>query len=98
MAKKVKKAKKPPAEKPKLNPNQEAFCRHYAQGEGTFGNATLSYAMAYEIELGDLTLHDKNGNIFVEKEYKDNYRVCAVSGSRLLTNVDVQERITKLLN
>jgi hypothetical protein len=98
MAKKVKKAEKPPAEKPKLNPQQEAFCRYYAQGEGTFGNATLSYSAAYEIELGDLTWHDKDGNLRVHKDFVGDYHVCSVNGARLLRNADVQERINVLLN
>jgi hypothetical protein len=95
MAKKAAKAK---PEKPKLNPKQEAFCRYYAQGQGTFGNATLSYAAAYDIDLGDLTWHDKNGNLIVQREYKGDYHTCSVNGNKLLRKTEIQERITKLLN
>ena len=85
-------------EKPVLNPKQEAFCRYYAQGEGTFGNATLSYAAAYEIELGDLTRHDMVGNMIVPKQYKLAHNTCAVNGTRLLRNAHIQERVNTLLN
>jgi hypothetical protein len=98
MAKKVKTAEKPPSEKPNLNPNQEAFCRYYAQGEGTFGNATLSYAAAYEFELGDLSFTDKDGNISVHPDFAGDYHTCSVNGNKLLRKTEVQERITKLLN
>src|SRR5688572_8117059 len=94
----AKKAVKPKPEKPKLNPKQEAFCRYYAQGEGTFGNATLSYSAAYEVELGDLSWTDKDGNIKVHKDYIGDYHTCSVNGGRLLRNADVQERVTVLLN
>jgi len=81
-----------------LNPRQELFCRYYAQGEGTFGNATLSYAAAYEIELGDLSKFDKNGVLVVGKEYQADYNNCSTSASRLLRNVKMQARVTVLLN
>lgn len=83
-----KKAQK--AEKPKLNPKQEAFCRYYAQGEGTFGNATLSYAAAYDYHL-DAEADEDDGDSSARN-------VCAVEGARLLRNPHVQERVTKLLN
>ena len=50
------------------NKRREFFCRYYAQGEGTFGNATLSYAAAYDIELGDLSRYDKLGNLIIPRE------------------------------
>lgn len=81
-----------------LNPKHEAFCRYYAQGEGTFGNATLSYAAAYEIELGDLSRFDKNGVLVVGKEFQADYNNCSTSASRLLRNVKIQARVTVLLN
>jgi hypothetical protein len=57
------KKKAKPALEPEtdLNAKRELFCRYYAQGGGTFGNATASYAEAYEIEIGDTSLVDKNG-------------------------------------
>jgi hypothetical protein len=92
------KKKKDPKAEPGLNPNQELFCRYYAQGEGTFGNATLSYAAAYEIGLGDPTLVDKDGNPLSAKLYPEEYNTCSANGSRLLRNDKVQERIRVLLN
>lgn len=86
------------AAKPKLNPKQEAFCRHYAKGEGTFGNATLSYSAAYDIDIGDLSRRDMVGNTIVGREFKDEYQTCSVNGARLLRNAKVQARITELLN
>lgn len=80
------------------NAKRELFCRYYAQGDGTFGNATLSYAAAYEIELGDTTLTDKLGNLLAAKFYPQEYHTCSSSGSRLLRNDKIQERITVLLN
>src|SRR4051794_12118579 len=81
-----------------LNPKQEAFCRYYTQASNTFGNATLSYAEAYEYDLGDLERYDKDGNLVVEKEYKGDYGVCSSNGHRLLRNDKVQARVTVLLN
>jgi hypothetical protein len=91
-------AKEKEKEAAELNAKRELFCRYYAQGEGTFGNATLSYSAAYEIELGDLTWHDKDGNLRVHRDYAAGYHVCSVNGARLLRNADVQSRITVLLN
>ncbi len=36
------------------NKKRELFCQYYAKGDGTFGNATLAYSAAYEIELSVL--------------------------------------------
>jgi hypothetical protein len=99
MAKKEKKAEKAEQEAAELdNQRRELFCRYYAQGEGTFGNATLSYAEAYEYELGDINLVDKNGNPIIHRDYEGSYYTCAVNGSKLLKNAKVQERINVLLN
>ncbi len=81
-----------------LNPRQELFCRYYAQGEGTFGNATLSYAAAYEIDLGDLSQRDKLGNVIVPRDTIPVYNTCSANGSRLLRHDKVQARVTVLLN
>src|ERR1051325_9798923 len=94
----AKKGKKPKAEKPALNPKQELFCRYYAQGEGTFGNATLSYAAAYDYDLGDTTVIDEDGNPLIQKPYKTSYHTCSVNGNKLLRNAEVKERITVLYN
>src|SRR5215204_1187575 len=100
----AKKATTPKPEKPKLNPKQEAFCRYYAQGEGTFGNATLSYAAAYDYDLDSEPEQDQddedeeNGEEPFETGYDSARNVCAVEGARLLRNPNCQERINVLLN
>ncbi len=80
------------------NKRRELFCRYYAQGEGTFGNATLSYAAAYDVEIGDLRLYDKNGNLLVPKDHIPAYNICSASGSRLLRDEKVQARLVVLRN
>lgn len=80
------------------NARRELFCQYYAKGEGTFGNATLSYSAAYEIELGDVTKLDKHGNVVVERDYTGSYNTCSVNGTRLLRIAHVQQRVTALLN
>jgi hypothetical protein len=37
-----------------LKPQQELFCRYYTQDFSLCGNATLSYAEAYEYKLDEL--------------------------------------------
>ena len=81
-----------------LNVKRELFCWHYAKGEGTFGNATLSYAATYDIELGGIWLRDKDGNPRPDAKYEGPYAVCSSNGSRLLRNAEVQARIGVLLN
>src|SRR5215204_6474040 len=99
----AKKAEKPKPEKPKLNPKQEAFCRYYAQGEGTFGNATESYAAAYGYDLDPADEDDEHEDDGENEEgddieYDGARNVCAVEGARLLRNPNCQERINVLLN
>lgn len=71
-----------------LNPKQEEFCQNYINNEETFSNATLSYAVAYEI---DAFLHGT-------EDQKANYFTCAVSASRLLKNDKIRSRLVDLLN
>jgi hypothetical protein len=40
-----------------LNPQCELFCRYYTQNEKLFGNATHSYAEAYDYKLDTLSTH-----------------------------------------
>ena len=95
----AKKKPKVAAESQELdNQRRELFCRYYAQGEGTFGNATLSYAAAYEINVGDVSMSDKDGNPVVEKAYKGNYATCSSNGYRLLRSAEVQARLVVLRN
>ena len=70
-----------------LNPKQELFCQLYVNNIGTFGNATSSYATAYDLDIDG-----------VGDEQKQAYKVANASGSRLLVNVKVKERIIVLLN
>ncbi len=41
-----------------LTPKQELFCRFYTQNYDTFGNATLSYAEAYDYDLENMPKDD----------------------------------------
>lgn len=73
-----------------LTPQQEAFCQAYTKRGETFSNAYKSYSFAYDIEI-PLTEDNKI-------DYKSSaYAVCQASGSRLLLNVSVSERIRDLL-
>jgi hypothetical protein len=85
---------------------RELFCRFYTQNEDLFGNATHSYAEAYEYKLDTLNTEavysepDENGKTekIEDSEHQKAIHVCAVEASRLLRNPDVQARITALLN
>lgn len=69
-----------------LTPQQALFCKLYTKRGDTFGNATLSYAIAYDYELPK----DDNGkNIITSSEYL----TCSANGSRLLTNDNVEKAI-----
>jgi hypothetical protein len=100
----ARKKDKEPKPEPPLNPKQELFCRYYAQSGDFFGNATLSYAEAYDYELETLSDEpeyalDAEGKSFsIPNEYDRAYKVCSVEANRLLGNPRVQARITILLN
>jgi hypothetical protein len=89
-----------------LNPQRELFCRYYTQNEDLFGNATHSYAEAYDYKLDtlsheaiyDLPEGNKDRKKIQDSEYERAIHVCAVEGSRLLRSPEVQSRITALLN
>jgi hypothetical protein len=104
MAKKKNKAaggKPPETEQPDVeleNKRRELFCRLYAQGEGTFGNATLSYAEAYEHEITFAEKTDRWGNIYRSPVELAVYNMCSAHGSRLVRDGRVKDRITVLLN
>lgn len=70
----------------KLNTQHELFCQLYVNNGELFGNATMAYAMAYNI------------NIESKKGRKTNYRTAQVNGSRLLSNAMVKSRVYQLLN
>lgn len=89
-----------------LTAKQEAFCRFYTQIGATFGNATLSYAEAYGV---DLESYSDEKEVLAENEdgepieWGDSPRSvvanrCASAGSRLLRNVKVDKRVRELLN
>jgi len=71
------KAKMELAKAPRLTPQQTEYCYYYTLKDYiTYGNATLSYAMAYSFDLPTR----QDGTIDpVSKEY----RVCQASSSRL---------------
>lgn len=59
-----------------LSPKQEAFCRYYTQNYELFGNATLSYALAYGYDLESYPDDDgiwllESGEEVDEKTYND---------------------------
>lgn len=95
-----------------LNPEWEVFCRCYTQNELLFGNATHSYAEAYNYKLDEMRRDDavyeeivdpdtkaiRKGKLLEASTYDKAINVCAVQANRLLRNVKIQARITKLLN
>jgi len=104
-------AKVKPKTESKLTPQQELFCRFYTQNEALFGNATLSYAEAYNFDLdslsderpcdGDSDEEGKDHKHTVDcppSEHTIAYQTCSSNGSRLLRTAKVQARITALLN
>jgi len=80
------------------NKRRELFCQYYAKGEGTFGNATLSYAAAYDYELLFVKKTDRWGTEYDSPVDTNLYHSCSSGGSRLLTDDKVKGRITVLLN
>lgn len=75
----IKKAKK--IRKRPLSPQQELFCRYYATERDYFGNGTLSYARAYNIDL------TKRGAV----------KVAGAAAARLLGNVSILDRTRELM-
>ena len=71
-----------------LNPKQELFCQMYVNNGATFGNATLAYASAYDLDA----------NYHGTDQQKSDYAVANVCGPRLLVNVGIKARVVKLLN
>lgn len=85
----------------KLNPKQELFCKFYSQNRETLGNATHSYAEAYNYDLDSLSReskHDVDGKLVENSEYDKSIHVCAVEGRKLLRKPVINDRITQLLN
>lgn len=92
--------------KDELTPKQELFCHIYTHNRQLFGNATLSYAEAYDYGLDELSQekpvlgYDSKGepNKWGESEYTKAYNVCSAQGSRLLRNQKIDDRIRELMN
>lgn len=60
-----------------LTPEQERFCRNYTQNKVFFGNATLSYADAFNHDLDtqskdDAQYQNDNGEIYAKYEFDEN--------------------------
>src|SRR3990167_6405063 len=71
-----------------LNPKQELFCQFYINNKESFGNATLSYALAYDL---DADLKGSDGQ-------KASYWLANKASNKLLSNPRVRSRVTQLLN
>lgn len=93
-------------EEEQLNAKRELFCRYYTQNSELFGNATLSYAAAFDYKLDELSrepVYDDpddhvNRKVIDDSEYDKAYHVCSVQSSKLLRNADIQRRVRELLN
>lgn len=105
---KISRAKKPKIGKG-ISFKHELFCRFYTHNDALRGNATHSYAEAYEYKLDTLPTDDEvfdwegqgegAKQILVEKStYDKAINVCAVEGARLIRNPKIQKRITELFN
>ena len=94
-----------------LNVKQELFCQFYAVNEETFGNATLSYALAYDIITtfeGVLENRERyptvmaagpfNLEIIARRQAKANYQNAAASAHRLLNNAKITRRMNFLMD
>lgn len=88
-----------------LKAKRELFCQYYTSNSETFGNATHSYAEAYEYKLDELSHEPTRVNVGNTKrtkkgpsEYDKAYNVCGVEGNRLLKSPKIQARIRELLN
>lgn len=89
-----------------LSPQQELFCRFYAQNNELFSNGTLSYAEAYDFRLDELShespiikTDDKGKAVeWGESEYTKAYNTCSALASRLLRSEKIQNRVISLMN
>lgn len=105
-------AKKKPQPDEQLKAKRELFCRYYTQNAALFGNATLSYAEAFDYKLDELPDDDavyeqseneetgetERGRLLQPSSYDRAYHVCGVESSKLLKKPEMQDRITVLLN
>lgn len=75
------KKKKEKKERKVIGPKEELFCRYYSQSGQAFGNATLSYALAFGKDISK----------------RKQYNVCSELGSRLLRKVEIYGRCEEIL-
>lgn len=89
-----------------LTLQQEMFCQYYINNDALFGNATLSYAEAYDYKLDELSTEkpvlannaDGTPTEWGDSEYTLAYNTCSACSSKLLRNNKINERVKKLLN
>jgi hypothetical protein len=95
-----------------INAKRELFCRYYTQNSELFGNATLSYAEAFDYKLDELSRDDaiydevideetgavSQGKLITPSSYDRAYHVCGVESSKLLKKPEIQQRVRTLLN
>lgn len=89
-----------------LTEKQELFCQYYTQVASSFGNATLSYSLAYGYDLDtapdddyiEEKLEDGTYKLTKPSTKKRYENICAVNGSRLLRNTKIDKRVRTLLN
>jgi hypothetical protein len=79
------------------------FCRYITQNSDTFGNGTLSYGLAYNYKLDELSREPtrvKVGKRWKKgpSEYDKACAVCATEAGRLLRIPEVIARVRVLLN
>lgn len=79
------------AKEPKLTLQQAEYCYYYTLKDHiTYGNATLSYAMAYNYDLP----RREDGSIEVRSK---EYQVCQAASSRLSGNPMIVKQVEKIL-
>lgn len=82
-----------------LTSRQERFCRNFTQNDYFYGNATLSYADAYEWDLDSYSkVKPKTPEGEGKSEYEIQYDNCSSLASRLRKNDKIQTRCLFLLN
>lgn len=97
-----------------LSNEEAAFVFYYVKNDSTYGNGTMSYAMAYGFDLDSYPKDDakykniyanvKGKKVFVEKKmiqessYTRAEATCAVNASKLLRRTKIQDLRVKYLN
>ena len=88
-----------------MSMEQEMFCQLYTKNRELFGNATLSYAEAYDYRLDEFSdiapvigKNDKGNDILGVSPQRKAYNICSSLASRLLKTEKINARVQKLLN